>query len=424
MSCDEGFVMNVLSGEEGVSKRTMRIDPSLSSPGEQSHSKTSAHLVSSLTIMTADLETNVTLLSYLEKNFNAVWFLQFCANYWCSPERLRLTITKAQNYMLQSHRVYFIIARIILVVMFLMTFLFFILKIVYGTSVSSIVLNVAVTLDILSVLPAQYLNQMRMLQPARILDASVIDESIRISTYYLWLCIATVVVSAVMYTANPNVEEGATENTIFLVVGEFYIGVNLAFNMFFLIMDLKVSSLLLDQLFLLHERKQLTLDKFVMVREDIKRRVNLSKFASDFIAVPCLASIVTILLLVFHSDTENTLLSGAWCVVLTKELMFICIAFWYVAHVNGRADELTAKLCTDTVLPPMLDSTVGLGEYLEKYNDVLKEIHRLSIYSSSVSSPISFTLLFKRVCWEDVIVSAVGFVITFIAGLIESLVPQ
>lgn len=427
MSFSEGFVMNVLR-TDGLLKRSGSVDRPSGSIADQRSVSSGTHVVTSLTVMTADTEMNETLLSCLEKNSNALMMLQVCANYWCAAERIQSSC-QSQQRNLQLHRCYFILGRIILTVMFLVTLSSLVLKLVENYVYSSVILNVTVTLDLLSVMPAQYLNQQRMLQPAHILDASVIDESIRISKYYLYLCVATVVVSSIMYTANLKGQQGGVDNTLLLVVGEFFIALNLAFNMFFLIMDLKVSSLLLDQLFLLHEKKQLTLDKFTMVREDIKRRVNNSKWASDFIIVPSLASVVTILILVFHTDADRAMLSGAWCIALTKELMFICIAFAYVARVNGRADELSDILCANHVLPPVLDATpdtdaMGMGEYLAKYNDILKEVHRLSIYTSSISAPISFTLLFKRVSWENVAVSATGFVVTILIGLIKSLVPN
>lgn len=421
MYSNDGIVMNVLGGGEGLKR-----DSTLDSAPQRSVS--SAHLVSSLTIMTADSETNETLLNYMEKNTEALWFLKVCSNYWCTADRYH-TSDPSQQHWLMFHRTYFILGRIILVVMFFTTFIFLIVKIVERATLATTVLNVAVCSDLLSVVPAQYLNQQRMLQHAHLLDASVIDESIRISRYFLYLCLATIVVSATIYTAGLKGQKGSQSDTGLLVLGELFISLNLAFNMFFLIMDLKVSSLLLDQLFLLHERKQLTMDKFAMVREDIRRRVNKSKWASDFIFVPSLASVVTILILVFHPETGRSILGGAWCIALSKELMFVCVAFWYVAKVNGRADKLTELMCANAVVPPVLDDvsvteSLAVVEYGLKYNDLLKEVHRLSIYTSSLACPISFTLLFKRVSWEDVTVSATGFVITIVVGLIKSLVPN
>lgn len=417
----DGIVLNVLRGEDASKQHE---PPQLLT--EPMRSVSSAHLVSSLTIMTADSNTNESLLCSMERNADALLFLKLCANYWCTEERLKTADPQLRKW-LQCHRLYFLAVRSFLFAMFIVTFSFVFVNIFTHSTVASVALATAVTVDLVSVLPAQYLNQNRMLQPAQLLDASAIDESLRISRYYLALCLVSLVASLIVYTAAAESVAGYFENILLLLVGEFLISLNLVFNMFFLIMDLKVSSLLLDQLFLLHERKQLTMDKFTMVREDIRRRVNKSKWASDFIVAPSLVSIVTILVLVFHTDPGARYLAAAWCIALTKELMFISVAFWYVAKVNGRADMLTETVCTDVVLPPVLSTTSGnmsTADSQAKYYELLIEVHRLSIYTSSLSKPISFTLLFKRVTWEDVIVSATGFVITIVVGLVKSLVPK
>jgi hypothetical protein len=52
------------------------------------------------------------------------------------------------------------------------------------------------------------------------------------------------------------------------------------------------------------------------------------------------------------------------------------------------------------------------------------DIERLTMCVSSLTRPISFTLLFKRVSWQNVVVSFAGVALTIGVGLARSLVTQ
>jgi hypothetical protein len=51
---------------------------------------------------------------------------------------------------------------------------------------------------------------------------------------------------------------------------------------------------------------------------------------------------------------------------------------------------------------------------------LIVDVQRLSVHASSVSSPITFTLVFKRVTWTTVAVAALGLATSFIVGIIRS----
>lgn len=85
----------------------------------------------------------------------------------------------------------------------------------------------------------------------------------------------------------------------------------------------------------------------------------------------------------------------------------MAVAFWYVAVVNGKADALTRKL--GNVKPD-----------IESVN--VKDINRLCMHASSMSDPISFQLLFKRLSWQNVTASAIGLVVSLLIGIIKSII--
>jgi hypothetical protein len=61
------------------------------------------------------------------------------------------------------------------------------------------------------------------------------------------------------------------------------------------------------------------------------------------------------------------------------------------------------------------------GESLqESVQHLIVDVQRLSVHASSVSSPITFTLVFKRVTWTTVAVTAFGLVTSFIVGIVRS----
>jgi hypothetical protein len=97
----------------------------------------------------------------------------------------------------------------------------------------------------------------------------------------------------------------------------------------------------------------------------------------------------------------------ALILLLLKEFFFLAIAFWYVAKVNGKADALTVKLSKALWCP--------------EEGHLLPDVTRLSIYASSVAEPVSYTLLFKRVNWNDVLFSGGSFALTIIVGVIKNL---
>jgi hypothetical protein len=47
------------------------------------------------------------------------------------------------------------------------------------------------------------------------------------------------------------------------------------------------------------------------------------------------------------------------------------------------------------------------------------DVERLSVHASSVSEPISFTLLYRRVGWRDVALNSVGFGFSLLVGFVK-----
>jgi len=270
-----------------------------------------------------------------------------------------------------------------------------------------------------------------MNEPTQIEDFMAVDECLRVSYMFGFASSLCVVAGVVL-------ESLSTYKAVLVICtcgSNLFIVMSLMFNMFFLVLDLKVSLLLLDQLHILADKKMLTMRTFSLVRTEIHKRVSASKLACDFVIIPSLASALGIIIsiaLVREAGTyqDEIKMYLGFVMIQLKELFYLAVAFWYVAKVNGRADELTVKL-----------SEVFWGEYQnpdnmiscdssEQANQVssekvdLTDLHRVSIYMSGTSRPISFTLLFKRLSWNDVLVSGVGFSVTLFISFLKSFVKD
>jgi hypothetical protein len=334
-------------------------------------------------------------------------------------------------------------------------------------------IDFAIVVRTAAVIPVQVYNQWRLMLPANKQDVLVIEESAKISYIFGIMSTITNVLGTILFAFSSVSINAASFLT------EYFLSAYLTFNLFFLLLDAKVSSLLLDQLYLLADNKQLTLKKFTTVRNEIHRRVRKTRWAADLIIVPCFVSIIAIAVLAvffLSSTNRNTAFKiEAWAIImmLLKELFFVAFAFWYVAQVNGKADELTVKLSeelwceyeeTDILrsdskdyinLTSNLSSASSRGSHgilgdstlirrhvpgsnalasdrdsesatttaaASVYSTAqVPDIQRLSVHASGVSQPISFTLLFNRVTWGTVAVSALGLVVTIVTAIVNNL---
>lgn len=151
-----------------------------------------------------------------------------------------------------------------------------------------------VFMDIISVLPAQYLNQLRMRRTCSTHDRLVAPECVTISLYFGLFCAVTIFISIIIYCFGEIVLPDFYVNFASFVLVQVFVAQYLTFNMFFLTMDLKVSANLVDQLSSRAERQEVTVWDLNQVREEIHSRVRKARWATDLIVAPCLASVATI----------------------------------------------------------------------------------------------------------------------------------
>jgi F0F1-type ATP synthase assembly protein I len=358
--------------------------------------------------------------------------MQATGNYWPDDD-------VEDNMWTVIYKCYFILVRIVLIGAVGYSLYYFTTEVNHQNIIGGTI-TFTFFLDIISVLPTQYLNQIRLQHEAITHDCAAFSVSTGLSEKFLALGVFIILVAitcGAQFHPKPIEVLGLTISEISVV---FY----LTFNLWFLVLDLKVSGDLVDELMVAAQERRLNLVMFNEVRSNIHRRVQESKWVSDFILLPCIASIVAIVVMIFHLNQQWSTLSYVigWTSVLIKEMIFIGIAFCFVASVNGKADALTEKLSSEiwtdganmesiTTLNPAsvtAGSTASLAsEQHQQRTPLMKDItmqsdiERLTMCVSSLTKPISFTLLFKRVSWTNVLVSAAGIALTISIGLVRSL---
>lgn len=119
-----------------------------------------------------------------------------------------------------------------------------------------ITLYLMLFLATLSVLPAQYFNRQRMKAPTQIEDFMAVDECLRVSYMFGF-------VSSIFVVAGVILEGLVGDGLLIYTCGSsLFVVMSLMFNMFFLVLDLKVSLLLLDQLHVLADKKDADYGQF------------------------------------------------------------------------------------------------------------------------------------------------------------------
>jgi hypothetical protein len=213
-------------------------------------------------------------------------------------------------------------------------------------------LYIAHFLNLASILPAQRFNRPRLSAVMDQDDTMVRDSSLRSALLYgaISLCLVVTAVGIDIATVR------SAWGRVVVSIANIFVALALSFNLFFLLVDVKASLLILERLHLLADTKSITMEAFSAARANVHNRVKASRLACDFIVVPCAASVIGISMavLLFDRDTTSTgdddkvrVLEMSFIgsiIMLSKELIYLAVAFWNVARVNSRADALTIKL--------------------------------------------------------------------------------
>ncbi len=167
-------------------------------------------------------------------------------------------------------------------------------------------------------------------------------------------------------------------------------------NLLFILVDCKVSSVLLDELVSLHRHDLLTVDKFNQVREEIDRRANTSLWLNYSIVVVCIVNVVGALMFLFFSPLQSWLLAGMLC--------FLLIVFVKTAGANEKADRLLDMLATD--------------KWDVEQSDQCR--NRLVLYANAERRRISFPMAGLRMNYSDVRRQLIAWCLAAVISLLKA----
>ncbi len=182
----------------------------------------------------------------------------------------------------------------------------------------------------------------------------------------------------------------------------------LSANVLFLILDCKLASAYVDELITLHKNGLLTLEKYNVVRIEIKNRVNSSLILNYSIIVVSIVNFVIFLLLIVFANFFNgwlAVLIGLYFVLL-KELPFLVILFFHSAEVNEKSDRLTIMLGTD----------VWDLEHFEKCSN------RFALFANAEAQRISYPLAGLRMNYADIRRQLIGWTLATVIAVVKAVV--
>lgn len=366
-------------------------------------------------VSSEDVNTTKDLLITQCSNISQVlMLLRVTANYWdSSPDVINLD------------KVWFVVARVACVISCVFSVMIICSISSYhsagrGFRILYVCFNVAMILRVVTAWLAQYFNQNRLVEVASSHELVILHNSAVLATKFGVAATLTNLITTALLLGS------GFGSAIPVFLPEYVLVAYLAFNMFFLLLDVNTCASLLEKLHSLADNKLLTITTFLQAKHEIQYRARKSQWVTDLVMIPCVlcafsAAVLIFALMDYRVDEQLRIFYSALISLALKEMMFMCIAFWYVAKLNGRADELTAKLA-DTVWGEYSDRAADLESSALLATAQVSDIHRLSIYASSLSKPISYTLVFKRVTWWNVAVSAGSFVLAIVIGIIRNLV--
>ncbi len=192
-----------------------------------------------------------------------------------------------------------------------------------------------------------------------------------------------------------------------LILGQLAYSALLSVNLLFVLLDCKVSSVLVDQLTALHHAQQLTVDKFNMVRKEISLRVKRSLWLNYGLVVVAICNLLAALLLLLFSHFGLIIFIGA-VFLLGKELPFLALVFFKSAGVNEKVDKLTR----------MLGCERWETDHEKQCNT------RMMLYINAEAQRISFPMAGLRMSYQDITRQCIGWLAATAFAVIKAIVSS
>jgi hypothetical protein len=372
--------------------------PSSVEPNERDSSSSTALLLSSKEYDENIDEDGVSLQTRVEAYPSAKVLLRLSASIWIPGD----------DTLSHGYKIYFVCVRVLLVACSISSLIMCLWYAIAHKPAPIIIIMLAMTIIFISVIPGQRANQEKLRMRSGI-SKQQLDKCMLITALYSTIAVVFVLCAIAATAAEmESLHTTAWYQVLANIygVGLLYLTGYLSFNLLMLLVDLHVALAGVEWLLLACHSKTVTTQQLCSTRDAVHSAQRESIWTTNIILVPCVAAVVDIICIVFLlnntiHDPYIRMANIAYIGLNLKEVMFLAIAFWYVAEVNGRADELTLQLSK-----PSATFTA--------------DIERLQLHATSISDPISYKLLFLRISWRSVGVSATGFCVSLLVGVVKN----
>jgi hypothetical protein len=313
-------------------------------------------------------ESNLPLHQCLDEK--SIWFLTVCGVNW----------TKKPYYL----------PIIWYVVVLLIVFTFYIiygpvsgiiLAIQQGGFNVFILLQMGVTLQGIAAIFIVLHTRERMQQIVNKIDLFVFPETRKMSMICLLVFFATCFPYLVV--SNIEVFESIQANFL-LAVGHLASSALLSVNLLFLIVDAKVSMSLLTSLL---QEDSIPVEEYNRVKAEIDNRVSKNRTNNSIVMGMALTNVILIFLEFIISEHLISTLYYIFVIIamMSREVIYAVVGFWFVALVNEKSHELTKKLSKKVLV-----------------SDIESSVHHLKVFAIASADPISFPLAGMKLTRRDI----------------------
>ena len=273
----------------------------------------------------------------------------------------------------------------------------------------NIIVTCTLVLQVLSLLPSTINIKSRLNGKFKLVEAQQLVKFLPTTYIFFILSSITGIIPAAYTAATPVVGQNGVYLLIMIpILQQIFVSGFLSAALLFISMDTRISCNLIKDLIHESQTKQLTLERFAFVREEIINRCKKTEYLNAFIVIIAVLNVISINLLLYSSASIKiySLLANLAVLYLVKEFFYLLVIFHEIAKVNVLADELTVSLGTQPW--DLFDKDI--------------ENRRITIFISAIAKPISFLLMKYRYKRIHIFLQIFGLIVPTIVSIVVAFV--
>jgi len=235
-------------------------------------------------------------------------------------------------------------------------------------------------------------------------NITVLNESLQIARKYIFYCSAVMILATIFWNAT---YAHSTQGNYISVVGTLAmltLSFPLGFCLFFTLVDLKMSYVLVHDATYHIDTKKLTYNTFYRYRKSINSFVDNSRWVNYLLIPTCILNAVAVLVL-FISFPINSFFSFTsvfvTAILFSREIIYLMIILPSIAHVNDLSADFLLKL-SDSEFATTPDG--------------------LRIFLSALYKPIAYSVLGVIITRQMLMVQFATYILSLAITLLQNLI--